>query len=65
MLENLITSMPMYVCTFWSVLLLIDVARNRQTAQKVRLCRNGLRVVIVCSSLQVVTSLYMTVTICL
>lgn len=34
MLENLITSMPMYVCTFWSVLLLIDVARNRQTAKK-------------------------------
>ena len=26
--------MPMYVCTFWSVLLLIDVARNRQTAKK-------------------------------
>lgn len=24
----------MYVCTFWSVLLLIDVARNRQTAKK-------------------------------
>ncbi len=24
----------MYVCTFWSVLLLIDVARNRQTAKR-------------------------------
>lgn len=34
MVENLVTSMPMYVCTFWSVLLLVDVMNNRQTAKK-------------------------------
>ena len=33
MLANLITSMPLYVCTFWSLLLLLDVAENRQTAK--------------------------------
>lgn len=34
MFANLITSMPLYVCTFWSVLLLVDVAVNRQPARK-------------------------------
>ena len=33
MVENLVTSMPMYVCTFWSVLLLVDVLNHGQTAK--------------------------------
>ena len=33
MLGNLITSMPFYVCAFWSVVLMMDVARTRQIAK--------------------------------
>lgn len=33
MLEGLITSMPLYVCAFWSVVLLLDVLRTRQVAK--------------------------------
>ena len=33
MIENLIASMPLYVCTFWSVLLLLDVVERRQKAK--------------------------------
>lgn len=33
MYANLITSMPMYVCAFWSVLLLLDVITTRQVAK--------------------------------
>ena len=33
MYTNLITSMPMYVCAFWSVLLLLDVITTRQVAK--------------------------------
>ena len=33
MYANLITSMPMYVCAFWSVLLLLDVLTTRQVAK--------------------------------
>lgn len=34
MFASLISSMPMYICTFWCVLLLLDVAEKRQTAKK-------------------------------
>jgi len=34
MLVNLVTSMPMYVCAFWSVLFLLDVVEKRQTSKK-------------------------------
>lgn len=34
MLVNLVTSMPMYVCAFWSVLILLDVVEKRQTSKK-------------------------------
>jgi len=34
MLENLITSTPMFVCVFWCLLLLWDVIEKRQTAKK-------------------------------
>ena len=31
---SLVTSMPMYVCAFWSVLFLLDVVEKRQTSKK-------------------------------
>jgi len=34
MLANLVTSMPFYVCTFWTVLLLLDVVEQRQAAKR-------------------------------
>lgn len=34
---SMISSIPMFVCAFWSVLLLLDVAKNRQPAKRLLL----------------------------
>jgi len=34
MIANLVTSMPLYVCAFWSLLLLLDVVENRQPSKR-------------------------------